>query len=194
MLKFILASLSPRRKQLLSSLGIKFKVVSHLYNEPKIKNHTSAKKFVQQIAINKAKSIKEKYKDYVIISADTIVVLNNEIIGKPKDYKEAEEILKKLSATKHKVYTGICLYYPSKKILLSGVEESIVYTNKLSKEKIKILSKRHLDKAGAYGIQHKNDKFVKKIVGDYYNVVGFPVELFLDLYKKLIQKIFIKKI
>lgn len=189
MFKFILASSSPRRKQILHSLGIKFHIVSHNYNEPKITNHFNPKKFVKQVAVNKAKSVLKKYKDYVIISADTIVVLNNEIIGKPKNHKEAEEILKKLSNTKHKVYTGICLCYPCKKILLSGAEESTVYTNKLSEKKIKLLSKKHLDKAGAYGVQHKNDKFVKKIVGDYYNVVGFPVILFLNLYKRLIEKV-----
>ena len=189
MLKFILASNSMRRKQILSSLGIKFVSIPHRYQEPKIKNYHSPKKFVEEIAINKAKSLKEEYNDYVIISADTIVFLNNEIVGKPKNPKEAEEILKKLSNTKHKVYTGICLYYPKKDIILSDVEESTVFTYKLEEKKIKELAKKHLDKAGAYAVQEKNDKFVKKIIGDYYNVVGFPVFKFLNLYKKLLIKI-----
>jgi len=189
MLKFILASNSMRRKQILSSLGIKFVSIPHRYQEPKIKNYHSPKKFVEEIAINKAKSLKEEYNDYVIISADTIVFLNNEIVGKPKNPKEAEEILKKLSNTKHKVYTGICLYYPKKDIILSDVEESTVFTYKLEEKKIKELAKKHLDKAGAYAVQEKNDKFVKKIIGDYYNAVGFPVFKFLNLYKKLLIKI-----
>ncbi len=189
MVKFILASNSSRRKQILSTLGIKFGCVPHKYKEPRIKKHCFPKKFVEKVAVSKAKSLKKEYNDCVIISADTIVVLNNEIIGKPKDYKEAEEILRKLSDTKHKVYTGICLYYPKKNIILSGVEESTVYTYKLEEKKIKELAKKHLDKAGAYAVQQKDDKFVKKIVGDYYNVVGFPVKLFLKLYTELIYKI-----
>jgi septum formation protein len=189
MLKFILASNSSRRKQILSSLGIKFISVPHRYKEPKIKNHHLPEKFVEEVAINKAKSLKKEYNDYVIISADTIVVLNNEIIGKPKDHKEAEEILIKLSNTKHRVYTGLCLYYPKKNLLFSDVEKSTVYTYKLEEEKIKELSKKHLDKAGAYAVQEKNDRFVKKIIGDYYNVVGFPVFKFLNLYKKLLIKL-----
>lgn len=190
MLKFILASSSKRRIEILSKIGLKFKVVPHNYKEPEIKNHPLPKNFVKKLAIYKAKSLAEKYKNFTIISADTIVVLKNEIIGKPSNEKEAYQILKKLSGTKHYVYTGVCLYYPIKNILLSSVEKSTVFTNKLEERQLKKLSKKHLDKAGAYAVQQKNDRFVKKIQGDYFNVVGFPVGLFLELYKKLILKLY----
>jgi len=188
-LKIVLASSSDRRKEILSKLSFNFIVDNHTYDEPKIKNHHNVKNFVKQVAEAKALSLKEKYKDAIIIGCDTIVVLNNEIIGKPKDVNEAEEILTKLSGTKHKVLSGLCLYYPKKNLIVSGVEESIVYTNKLMQQQIKNLAKKHLDKAGAYAVQEKNDRFVKKIVGDYYNVVGFPVKLFLKLYSKIVNKI-----
>jgi septum formation protein len=188
-LKIVLASSSDRRKEILSKLSFNFIVDNHTYDEPKIKNHHNVKNFVKQIAEAKALSLKEKYKDAIIIGCDTIVVLNNEIIGKPKDVKEAEEILTKLSGTKHKVLSGLCLYYPKKNLIVSGVEETTVYTNKLTQQQIKNLAKKHLDKAGAYAVQEKNDMFVKKIVGDYYNVVGFPVKLFLKLYSKIVNKI-----
>ena len=190
-LKLVLASSSERRIEILSKLGFKFITDNHSYDEPKIKSHHDVKSFVRQVAEKKAFSLKEKYKnkDAIIISCDTIVVLNNEIIGKPKDEKDAEEILAKLSNTKHIVLSGLCLFYPKKNIVLSDVEESIVYTNELTKQQIKKLAKKHLDKAGAYAVQEKEDKFVKKIVGDYYNVVGFPVKLFLKLYSEMINKI-----
>ncbi len=192
--KLVLASNSPRRIEILKMLGINFKVVSHKFKEPKLQNHPQPEKFVEQIAIKKAMSISYKLKNNIIISADTIVVLNNEIIGKPKDENEARQILVKLANTKHKVYTGVCIYYPKKNLLLSGVEKTVVYTNNLTRKQINYLAKKHLDKAGAYAVQHKNDRFVKKIVGDYYNVVGFPVKLFLELYKKLWSKLLSYKI
>jgi septum formation protein len=188
-LRIVLASSSERRKEILSKLGFDFIIDSHRYKEPKIKNHPKPEVFVKKIAEQKVLSLKEKYKDAIIIGCDTIVVLNNEIIGKPKDVEEAEEILTKLSGTKHKVLSGLCLYYPKKNLIVSGVEESTVYTNKLTQQQIKNLAKKHLDKAGAYAVQEKNDMFVKKIVGDYYNVVGFPVKLFLKLYSKIVDKI-----
>ncbi len=187
--KLVLASSSERRKEILSLLGFNFIVDSHKFDEPKLDTYPFPKKFVEKVAINKAKSVAKYHKNKIIVAADTIVVFKNRIIGKPKDEKEAEEILRTLSNTKHKVLSGLCIYYPAKKVLLSGVEESTVYTNKLSEQKIKQIAKKHLDKAGAYAVQEKSDKFVKKIVGDYYNVVGFPVYLFLDLYKKLLKKI-----
>ncbi|MCS7227868.1 MAG: Maf family nucleotide pyrophosphatase, partial [Endomicrobia bacterium] len=178
--------------EILSMLGFNFKVVSHRFKEPKIRNHPSPEKFVEQVAIKKAKSIAKKWKNKVIISADTVVVLNNEIIGKPEDEADAVKILTKLAGTRHKVYTGVCLYYPAKKILVSSVESSVVYTRKLTFNQIKKLASKHLDKAGAYAVQQKNDKFVKKIVGDYYNVVGFPIKLFLKLYCQLYNKLLTK--
>lgn len=190
LIKFVLASESPRRKKLLSSLGVKFVSTKHLYKEPtKIKTVSCPSNFVRLLATKKALSVKQKFKDFIIISADTIVVLNKELIGKPDNPEHAKKILTKLSGTRHKVYTGICLLYPKKNIKICDYEVSTVYTRKLSKEEIIKFSKKHLDKAGAYAVQEKNDAFVKKIDGDYYNVVGFPVKLFIVLLSKLLSKI-----
>ncbi|MFQ3675108.1 MAG: Maf family protein, partial [Endomicrobiia bacterium] len=185
-----LASESPRRSEILSKLGIKFISTKHLYNEPRIiKKVSSSAKFVKHLAIKKAQSVQKKFCNKIIISADTIVVLNKELIGKPRDVFHARKILKKLSGTKHKVYTGICLLYPKENLKFCGYEVSTVYTRKLSEEEIYDLSKKHLDKAGAYAVQEKDDAFVKKIVGDYYNVVGFPVKLFKKLFNKLLKEV-----
>ncbi|MEN3014032.1 MAG: nucleoside triphosphate pyrophosphatase [Endomicrobiia bacterium] len=190
MTKLVLASSSQRRKEILSLLGFNFSIDKHKFNEPKVRFHNSPSKFVEKIAVEKAKSVAKFYKDKIIIAADTIVVLNGkEIIGKPQDELDAQNILRKLSGTKHEVLSGLCLIYPKKKLLLSGVEKSIVFTRKLSETEIRKISKKHLDKAGAYAVQEKKDRFVKKIIGDYYNVVGFPVFLFLKLYRELLIKI-----
>ncbi|MCX7941248.1 MAG: Maf family protein, partial [Endomicrobia bacterium] len=174
---------------ILSLLGFNFIVDTHKFKEPYVDFHKSPKKFVEEVAINKAKSVANFHKDKIIVAADTIVVLGKKIIGKPKNVEDAKRILKLLSNTRHKVLSGLCIYYPIKKVLVSGVEESLVYTNKMPDEKIQLIASKHLDKAGAYAVQEKGDKFVRKIVGDYYNVVGFPVYLFLDLYKKLLIKV-----
>ena len=194
MLKFVLASESPRRKKLLSSIGIKFVSTKHCYKEPKkIRTVSHPAKFVQHLALKKAQSVQKKFKDYIIISADTIVVLRKEFIGKPNNVSHAKQILSQLSGTKHKVYTAICLLYPKKNLKFCDYDVSTVYTRKLSKQEIEIFSKKHLDKAGAYAVQEKNDAFVKKIVGDYYNVVGFPIHLFLKLLLKMFEMV-IKKV
>ncbi len=188
--KIVLASESPRRKELLASFGVEFISTKHLYKEPiKLKAVSCPSRFVKFLSIKKAQSVSQKFKDFIIISADTIVVLNKEIIGKPKNVKNAEKILTKLSGTKHKVYTGMCLLYPKKKIRVCDYEVSTVYTRKISKEEIIKFSKKHLDKAGAYAVQEKEDLFVKKIDGDYYNVVGFPIRLFIKLFFKLLYRI-----
>lgn len=141
-LRIVLASSSERRKEILSKLGFDFIIDPHRYKEPKIKNHPKPEVFVKKIAEQKVLSLKEKYKNAIMIGCDTIVVLNNEIIGKPKDVKEAEEILTKLSGTKHKVLSGLCLFFTNDKLLLSDVEESVVYTNKLTQQQIKTIAKK----------------------------------------------------
>ena len=190
LINFVLASESPRRKRLLSAIGIKFISTKHCYKEPtEIKTIKEPAKFVKHLAIKKAESVQKKFKDYIIISADTIVVLNKELIGKPDNVEHAKQILSKLSGTMHKVYTGICLLYPKKNLKFCDNDVSTVYTRKLSEKEIHDFSKKHLDKAGAYAVQEKNDAFVKKIDGDYYNVVGFPIKLFIKLLFKMYEQI-----
>lgn len=132
--------------------------------------------FAKKAATAKAKAIAEKHKNVIVIGADTIVVLGNKILGKPKDKKNAETMLKSLSGTTHKVITGLAVIIPGKK-MVSGYALTRVTMRKISQRAITeyVNSGRPLDKAGAYGIQEIEDPFIAKIEGDYDNVVGLPV-------------------
>ncbi len=180
----ILASNSPRRKEILKNLGLSFVVVS-----PDIKEYSPYKtphKIVTDIAAKKALRVSEKIgrKNALIISADTIVVLKGEIIGKPTSRRDAVRILSKLSGTKHKVYTGIAILEKRSGKLLSGYALSGVKMRRLTEGEIIGVSKKHLDKAGGYAVQEKSDAFVEKIEGDYFNVVGLPLKLLAAMLRK----------
>lgn len=184
--KIILASKSPRRSKLLKQLNLSFKVISAEIDET-IKKGETPVRAVKRLAAGKLNAVKPKIKEGVIISADTIVVLNNKIIGKPKDEKDAEKILKLLSGKTHFVYTGfsICNLYSGK--LLTRFEKTAVTFRELSRTEIRnyIKTGSPMDKAGAYGIQDDfGAVFVKKINGCYYNVVGLPLT---NLYKTLLE-------
>lgn len=180
----ILGSSSPRRVELLKTLTNDFKIIKPTFDEEKIskkENHYAIKE-----SFNKALSIKDLINDEdFLITCDTVVILNKEIIGKPKDLLDAEKILEKLSNNKHKVVSGITIIYNNK--IYKKEITTYVYFNKLSKEQILnyIKEENVLDKAGSYAIQD-DEKFhlVKKIRGDYNNVVGFP----LFYIKKMLSK------
>ncbi|MCM8772946.1 MAG: 23S rRNA (uracil(1939)-C(5))-methyltransferase RlmD [Candidatus Omnitrophica bacterium] len=176
-MKIILATKSERRKELFKKICNDFEVVESSFNENEISEENPVK-YAILCAAGKAKNVAEKYPDAVVIGADTIVVLNNEIIGKPSDYKEAKDILRKLSGTKHSVITGIAIYKKDEEKLVTDCEISYVKFKELSDEQIeKYLEKGEFwDKAGAYGIQDIKDEFVENIEGDFNNVVGLPIE------------------
>lgn len=183
-MKFILASSSPQRKKILKEAGYKFEIV-----HPKISEKISSKKpsqIVKSLALQKAKAVGRKG---IIIGADTIVVLDGEIIGKPKDENEARKILRKLSASVHFVYTGVAILDTPYKKQIVDYEKTTVQFRKLSEKNIKTVCGKYLDKAGAYSIQSKGDRFVKSIKGDYLNVVGFPLKKFQKMLKKLQNRI-----
>jgi septum formation protein len=180
--KIILASASPRRIDLLKKWGLRFKVIPS-----RIRENTDSKKpsdIVKDLALKKALSVARNIKSGVIIGADTIVVLNGKIIGKPGSEKGAVRILSRLSGTFHKVYSGIAAVDAESGFRKTDYDVSRVKMRKLSDREIREASSRHLDKAGAYAVQEKGDAFVEKIEGDYFNVVGLP-------YKKL--KILLKR-
>ena len=179
-MKFILASSSPQRKKILKDAGYKFEIV-----HPKISEKFSSKKpsqIVKYLAIKKAKAVS---RNGIIIGADTIVVLDGEIIGKPKNENEARKILRKLSGSKHYVYTGVAIVDTVNKRDIVDYEKTEVRFRKLSEKNIENVCGKYLDKAGAYSIQSKGDRFVKNIKGDYLNVVGFPLKKFQKMLKKL---------
>jgi septum formation protein len=176
MQKIILASQSPRRKQLLEWAEVPFEIIVQETDES-YPAHLSPQEIAVHIAKNKALVIKELNNIAVpILAADTIVVLHNEIIGKPKDREDAIHILAKLSGQKHQVITGVVILHNEKVIEFADVTE--VEFHSLTKEQIEFYVDKYkpYDKAGAYAIQEWIGVVgIKTINGDFYNVMGLPV-------------------
>jgi septum formation protein len=168
--KIILASASPRRITLLKEWGLPFGVVPSGFDEKTKLIKPSY--LVKNLAYQKGRFVADKYPNSLIISADTVVVLNGRIIGKPKDKKESEGIVTELNGSNHKVYTGVTLIYKDKESIFYDV--AYVKMKKLSEPELKQLFGKHMDKAGSYAVQDSVDNFVDKIYGDYYTVVGLP--------------------
>jgi nucleoside triphosphate pyrophosphatase len=181
-----LASSSPRRKRLLQQLNISFKIFRVDIDE-KIKKNESPVRIVKRLSLEKMEMARKIVKRGIIITADTIVVLDNEIIGKPKNIKDAEKILKKLSGRTHKVYTGFSIFNLVSGKIITEYEKTFVKFRNLNKKEIidYISTGSPMDKAGAYGIQDDfGAVFVEKINGCYYNVVGLPLT---KVYKSLLK-------
>ncbi len=179
-----LASQSPRRKKLLKILNLKFKTFSVDVDESLLPNETPLNT-VLRLSEQKLNKAKERVKNGIIITADTIVVLNGEIINKPKDEKDAEKILKKLSGNTHTVFTGFAIFNSKNNKTILDYETTEVTFRKLTKSEILdyIKTGSPMDKAGAYGIQDDYGAvFIEKINGCYYNVVGLPLQ---KVYQKL---------
>ena len=179
--QIILASGSPRRKEILKQAGLNFKVIPSKKEE--ITSFTEPEKIVEELAFIKADDIKTQApKNSIIIGADTIVCNQGAILGKPKNKPEAIQMLLNLQGHEHSVYTGVCI------ILKQGNQIKIRKFAELTRVKVASLSKEKIeeycstgepmDKAGAYAIQGLFAKYIEGIVGDYYNVVGFPIARF----------------
>ena len=178
MLKFplLLASQSPRRKELLKKLGFPFDVQASDIDEV-IDESIPLDQAIEKLAYHKALELKSSFPNHIIISADTVVVLDNEVLGKPKDEQDAINMLTKLSGKKHQVITGLCLLHGSRAETHASITD--VYFSELSDEEINayVKSGQAYDKAGAYGIQDEGAFFIHKIDGDYYTVMGLPIAL-----------------
>lgn len=172
--KVILASASPRRRELLSIIFPKFEVIPSNAEEiiPKNIRLIDAPEYLSKI---KALDIAKAYPDALVIGADTSVIINNKILGKPKDKDEAYNMIKMLSGNEHFVITGCTVINGENTVSFS--EKTSVFFNNLSEQEIidYINTDEPYDKAGGYGIQGKGALLVKKIEGDYFNVVGLPV-------------------
>ena len=181
----ILASSSPRRKEILGNTNLKFKIIKSNIDEV-ILSKESPYQVVMRLAYEKSMDIAYSNRDKLIIGADTVVCLDDVILGKPKDEIEAIEMIKKLSGKTHQVITGISLINldANKKIIDYVV--SYVKFKKLSHEDVidYIQTNESLDKAGAYGIQGYGALLVEEIKGDYFNIVGLPISKLSDLLKK----------
>jgi septum formation protein len=182
----ILASRSPRRAFLIEQVGLHFRQIpSHI--EEHI-NGMNPEEYVMHYARKKAEEIQKKHPNSLIIGADTTVVLNNEIIGKPRDEDDAFHIVKKLSGKCHEVFTGVSVLLRDNR--LTDIAKTKVYFKQISDEDIReyISTSEPMDKAGAYGIQGFGSQFIDKIEGCYFNVMGFPIPLFYKMCNKVIKR------
>lgn len=186
MKKMILASNSPRRKELLERFDMDIKIVGSNFIEKENPGETPIQ-IAMSLALSKALSVSKNYKDDIVLGADTIVVYNNIILGKPKDGEDAYRILDLLSGNTHEVITGVSIIREKDNIKIIDYEKTIVKFRKLNHNLILkyIETKEPLDKAGAYGIQGVGEILVEKIDGCYSNVVGLPltkIDFYLDKY------------
>ena len=183
----ILASASPRRRELLAEAGYKFTAVTPDIDESTFSTAgVAADEYAKKLALAKAKNVAEKYPDSLVIGADTVVDFAGEIIGKPADSKEAEQITRKLFSAPHKVITAIALVRRSDGIELCESDITTVHPKSLTDKQIAehIKSGSWQDKAGAYAIKETGDEFVEKIEGSLTNVMGLPMELLQRLLKR----------
>ena len=179
MIHIILASASPRRKEILELADLEFDVMPSDAQE--ITTKTAPNEVVMELASIKAKDIyKKSEKQSMIVGADTVVAYQGQILGKPTDEADAKRMLTMLSGQTHEVYTGVCVIEDGK--TKTFYEETKVTFYEISDEQIDYYIKtgEPMDKAGSYGIQGKAAVFIKGIEGDYYNVVGFPIARFLQ--------------
>lgn len=185
-MKLILASQSPRRKELLGLLGLAFEIKVPCADETMIPGADPAQQ-VAEVSRRKALATEASMED-VIIAADTIVVCNGQILGKPRDREDACRMLKMLSGRSHQVMTGVTLRKGD--AIESCTEITQVYFRQLSEREIAayVDSKDPMDKAGSYGIQGGAAIFVEKICGDYYNVVGLPVCRLTQMLRKMVPQ------
>jgi septum formation protein len=186
----ILASNSPRRKSLLELIDLPFKVIASSVHED-FNINLGPIEFAKHYANLKACDVAEKHSNSLVIGADTIVVLDNEIIGKPIDEEDSKLMLKKLSGRTHTVITGISLVWQDKNIMDIFNEKTDVTFQELTDEQILYYVKYYhpLDKAGSYGIQDWFAVCVKKIDGCFYNVMGMPLSKFYSHLMKIINGI-----
>lgn len=195
----ILASASPRRKQLLAEAGFKFTAIRPDINESALEGE-GARKCAERLALAKAKDVAGKFPDCLVIGADTVVDFQGEIVGKAVDEKEAEVIVRKLFSAPHKVITGVAIVRAADGTEIVESENTTVYPKRLTDKQIAehIKSESWRDKAGAYAIKARRggadrrswecrDEFIEKIEGSLTNVMGLPMELLQRLLAQFVD-------
>lgn len=185
MIELVLASGSPRRVALLKQIGYSPLVLPSSFQEEEVIAGEDPVAYVKRQALCKARDVAGQYPDAAVLGADTVVVLEREIIGKPVDVKAAKMVLQRLSGRRHVVYTGIAVVY--KKNIYQMCVATTVYMRSLSAERIDwyVGTGEPMDKAGAYGIQGYGALLVDKIEGCYFNVVGLPLIPVADCLEKI---------
>ncbi|NLN38275.1 MAG: septum formation inhibitor Maf [Smithella sp.] len=185
-LPLILASASPRREELLKTAGLTFRVIPANVNEAGFKKETP-QEHVRRLSREKARAVAIRHPDALVLGADTIVVIDDMILGKPESKKQAREMLQKLSNRFHTVFTGFTLSSTDAGISKTKVARSCVRFKKMDLEEIDwyINTKEPYDKAGGYAAQGKGAAFIRSISGSYTNVIGLPLAGVLDELKNL---------
>lgn len=187
MKKIILASASPRRSELLHQIGLKFEVVP-AKSEEKLPLHQTPSETVQALALAKATEVAQQFDDDVlVIGADTIVVLDDNILGKPLDLSDAQRMIAMLSGREHSVFTGLAVIDVANNRTIVDFSETKVFFRKLTAAEITayINCGESLDKAGGYGIQGFGASLVERIDGCYFNVVGMPLSKLTMILQQL---------
>ena len=198
-LRWILASASPRRREILQKLGLNFRIDPSGIVEPARRSGEEPFRYAVRIARLKAREVAKRHSSGIILSADTIVILENCVLAKPQDESEARTMLKRLSGKWHEVISGICLLDCASSAIRTAFSSSRIRFRHLSSSEIEWYLKtgEYRDKAGAYGIQGYASLFINRIEGCYFNIVGFPVAVFERLCRKagidLIQEIKLTK-
>ena len=182
--RLILASASPRRSELLRNAGFEFEISPADVDESS-RTREKPKAFAERLAREKARAVRRKFRREFVLGADTVVVVKRKILGKPRDAKDAARMLRLLSGRAHEVITGVCV------IAADGREDTRsevtrVFFDRMSKKEIAayVATGEPMDKAGAYGIQGMASRWIPKISGDYFNVVGLPVALVRKMLKE----------
>ena len=185
-IKFVLASQSPRRAELLKYITPEFEILPSDCDET-VPDGVPADEVPQILAVRKALHVRELRPDALVIGCDTVVIIDGVILGKPHDAQDAKRMLRLLSGRTHTVVSGVCICHGSK--TLSFTQNTLVSFYDMSDEEIDsyVQECSPLDKAGAYGIQDRGGLFVKHIDGDFYNIVGLPIARLNREIKKLCE-------
>lgn len=185
-IKYLLASQSPRRAELMRYIADEFEILPSDCDET-VPDGIEPEEIPELLAARKALSVSRLKKDRLVIGCDTVVIIDGVILGKPHTPDRAISMLKTLSGRTHTVVSGVCICYKGKTMSFS--QKTLVSFYELSEEEIRdyVQSCKPLDKAGAYGIQDKGGLFVREISGDYYNIVGLPVARLKREIDKLIS-------
>lgn len=181
-MKLVLASASPRREEILKKLNLKFTIVPAKIEEDSF-DAADPVELVKTLALEKAKTVSKLVEDVLIIAADTVVVQNGQILGKPEDELEAKKMLRQLSSRQHQVITGLTVLNSQTEASLVEYNITDVTMGKISEKEIEnyISTGEPLDKAGAYAIQGFGGLFIKEIKGSYYSVMGLPIHQLKEL-------------
>ena len=185
--KLILASASPRRAEILTAVGWDYEKQTADIDETEFAGE-KPEDYVRRLAREKAEAVAKKYTNALVLGADTIVVIENQIVGKPKDLADARKMLRMLSGNWHEVLTGVAIV--KDKEIFIGLQRTRVKFAELIEAEIEFLIEQGepLDKAGAYVVQAQAALFIEQIKGDYWNVVGLPVSLVYELVSRQVAK------